>query len=278
MPQVCRDNNGLSRLNALLGSTPRVLLAFSGGVDSTFLLKALKDRCPERLLAVTARSPAHPRHEVAQAEQLAAATGVEHLVIDSDAWSIPEVVENHPRRCYYCKWRLFSRLKDVAEQQHLDVVMDGSNRDDHHGYRPGIQALTELGIRSPLLEAGLGKEEIRSLSKELGLPTWEGDANSCLMTRFPYGTTLTREGLRQVDRAETILRDLGYRQVRVRIFPAGARIEVDPRQVPILLAGDDLPVIRQQFFDLGLKDFEVDPKGYCSGTMDKVSGLWRRNR
>jgi len=259
------------RLQDILKKLNSVLVAFSGGVDSTFLLSAAHEVLGDCVLAVTAASPVHPRRELSQARRLAKRLGVRHRILRSREFDDPRFVGNDPRRCYYCKRGLFTALLGIAEEEGLAAVVDGSNRDDLDDYRPGAEALRELGIRSPLQEAGLTKEGIRQLSRRRGLDTWDHPAQACLASRIPYGTELKRGDLEMVERAEEALHDLGYRQVRVRHHQGGlARIEVDGEDLERLLAGRREVVSALR--DCGYLYVTLDLQGYRRGSLNEALG------
>jgi len=206
------------KLTGLLRKMGKVVVAFSGGVDSTFLLKAAHDVLQDDVLAVIGSSETYPQREKAEALSLVREMGVRYLVIETTELNNPDFVNNSPQRCYYCKKELFSKLKKIAEAEGIPYVLDGSNYEDSLDFRPGIQAAVELGIRSPLKEVGLKKEEIRKLSKKLALSTWNKPSFACLSSRFPYYTKIESSSLKKVDRAEELLRNLGFSQFRVRHY------------------------------------------------------------
>ena len=258
----------LRKLKSILAGMGGVLVAYSGGADSTFLLKVALDALGENVLAVTARSPIFPASELAAAEEMAYQLGARYPFAEMDILDDPRFSSNPPDRCYICKRALFSRLKELAAEHGFEVA-DGSNHDDLDKYRPGLRALRELGVKSPLAEAGLTKVEVRTLSREMGLPTWDKPAQTCLATRFPYGERLTLEKLRRVEEAEEFLRSLGLRQMRVRSHDALARIEV-PREDTAGLLSKMAPEIVDKLKGLGYTYVTLDLEGYRTGSMDEV--------
>ncbi len=256
-------------LLACLRAAGSAVIAFSGGVDSAFLLYAAREALGDRLLAVTAISPTYPRAEREEAVRLAAAWGVRHRLVDSDELKIPGFSENPPDRCYHCKKELFGILVTIAREEGYAAVCDGSNADDTRDFRPGRRAARELAIRSPLLENGLSKDAIRRLSRTFGLPTADRGSFACLSSRFPYGTKIDRDGLARVEACEEALRQFGFRQFRVRVHDAVARIEVDREEIPRLFDPSVADAVHERFRANGFLYVSVDLKGYRTGSMNE---------
>jgi len=260
----------LTVLRNIIRRMKNIAVAYSGGVDSTFLLKVAHDVLNENAIAVTARSAIHPERDFREAVNLAHKIGARQVVIESEELEIEGFSDNPPNRCYLCKKALFSKIGEWARRHHIRHVADGSNVDDLGDYRPGTQAAKELGVVSPLQEAGLNKDEIRILSKELGLPTWDKPAFACLASRFPYGQTITRDKLRQVDQGEQFLLDLGFRQVRVRHHGDVARLEVSPDERVKCFDIALMDKIYGKFRQLGFLYVSLDLKGYRTGSMNEA--------
>jgi uncharacterized protein len=247
-----------------------VLLAYSGGVDSTYLLYAAREALgKENVLAVIAESPTYPREEIDAAVKIADEQGVECRIIKTEELSDENFISNSSERCYYCKKELFARLKMLANENGTKTIVDGSNTDDLNDHRPGNRAKAEFGVRSPLQEAGLTKEEIRQLSKEAGLPTWDKPSMACLASRIPYGTRIDEGILSMVKEAEKHLRSLGFKQLRVRHHDKIARIEVDQGSLPKVMEKKVMDAIVKKFEGLGYVYVTLDLKGYRTGSMNE---------
>jgi uncharacterized protein len=260
--------NKLSLLKELLRKMGSALIAYSGGVDSTFLLKIASDVLGNNVMAVTARSETYPSHDLKDVISIVSILGVKHRFIDTYELTNPLFYENPPERCYYCKKELFSKLRVLAEEEGYRYVLDGSNTDDLKDFRPGMKAGEEFGIRSPLKEAGLTKDEIRSLSKKIGLPTWDKLPSPCFSTRFPYGERITKEALRMVEEAEAFIKGLGFDQVRVRHYGDIAKIEVERNNIDRFLK-EGLKAI-ERLKSLGYSYICIDLEGYRPGSMNEV--------
>ncbi len=248
-----------------------VVVGFSGGVDSTFLLSCCIEALgKEKVLAATAVSETYPQTQLEEAKEVVRMLGVEHHLFHTLELEIEGFKENPPNRCYYCKKELYTYLKELAAERGYRTVVDGTNLDDEGDHRPGMKALEELGIRSPLREAGVGKADIRKLSREMSLTTWDKPSFACLSSRFPYGESITPEKLTMVGKAEDFLRSLGFRQLRVRHHGQTARIEVESDQIDRLVEGK----VRQKVVDhlkaLGYRYVSLDLQGYRTGSMNEV--------
>ena len=258
------------RLLALLKSYQSVAVAFSGGVDSTFLLAAAKEALGEQVVAVIGRSPTYPKRELDEAVDLADGIGVRYEIIDTREMDNPEFYENSPKRCYHCKTTLFETIGNVAAKLGMKVMVEGSNADDTGDYRPGMEAAKQLGVKTPLLDVGMTKAEIRAQSKAMGLSTWDKPAMACLSSRIPYGESITLRRLSRIEQAEYALKDMGLFALRVRDHGNVARIEVAPSQIATLATEAWRTRITSALNDAGYQYVCLDLVGYRTGAMNEV--------
>jgi len=258
------------KLKNIIKEMGEIVVAYSGGVDSTFLLKVAKDVLGDKVLGVLATSPTYPSREYKKAVEIASQIGAKIKIIETKETDDIVFKNNPVDRCYYCKSELFTKINDIAKDEDLKNMADGSNADDLGDYRPGMRALREKKIRSPLQEAGLTKNEIRKLSKKLNLPTWDKPALACLSSRFPYGESITPEKLRMVDEVENFLYDEGFRNIRARHHNNTVKIEVSPGEIKKFLDDEYRERIVKKIKDVGYIYVTLDLEGYRQGSMNEV--------
>lgn len=261
-------NEKYERLKEYMKSLGSAAVAFSSGVDSTFLLKAAKAALGDNVIAVTAKSRSFPKRELNEAVNFCKENNIRHIIFESEELSIDGFRQNPVNRCYLCKKEIFKKIKEIADENNIACVAEGSNTDDDGDYRPGLIAVKELGIKSPLRHVGFTKREIRELSKRLGLPTWNKQSFACLATRFVYGEEITEKKLDMVDRSEQLMLDMGFHQLRVRIHGNIARIEVMPDEFEKLIKNREKIYTRLK--DFGFDYVTMDLQGYRTGSMNET--------
>jgi len=262
--------NKLDKLKSIIKSYGSMAVAFSGGVDSTLLAKVAYEVLGDKAIAITIHGNMHAGYEIEEAKQLAKDIGIKHIIKAVDAFNIENFVQNDDLRCYYCKKAVFSTIQEIAATHGVKTIGDGSNVDDLGDYRPGMKALEELEVRSPLLEAGLTKQDIRDLSKQYGLYTWEKAAFACLATRIPTDEEITEVKLRKIEKAEHYLIEKGFVQFRVRCHGDMARIEVDPEERIKFYNEDFMTDVDKMFKQFGFRYVSLDLSGYRKGNMNNV--------
>ena len=267
MTQALQDK--LERIRAIFSPMKSVIVAFSGGVDSTFVMRVAHDTIGERALGLTTTSPTMPDQDRESAMNMAALIGARHLVIESNELEVPGYAQNPLNRCYLCKHNLFTVCEAKAAELGIDEIVDGLNLDDLHDYRPGMQAASEKRVRHPLVEAELTKAEIRELSRAMGLPTWDRPASPCLSSRFPYGTEITPEGLHRVGEGEKVLHALGFKVARVRYHGDVARLELEQSEIARAFEPRIRDTIERELKKLGFRFIAIDLKGFRSGSLNE---------
>ena len=268
-PVVSKRN----KLYALLADFPGLIVAYSGGVDSAYLAYAASQVLGGRSLCITANSPSYPERHRTLALRIAADFGLQHEVITTNETSRPDYRANPANRCYFCKHELYTHLAAIGRERGFPVIVDGSNADDRGDYRPGRQAAREFGVRSPLDEVGLTKDEIRELSREAGLPTWDEPASACLSSRIPYFSEVTEDKLRMIERAENVLRDLGFRVCRVRHHDTVARLEIGREEMARALEPEVADAIDRELRAIGYQHVTLDLRGYRLGSLNDALRL-----
>jgi len=261
-------NQKKEHLLSIIKEYGSLLVAFSGGVDSTFLLAVAREALKDNLAAVTSKSPVHPLREHQAAADFAKNLGVDHLIIQSREMSRPDFLVNNKDRCYICKKYIFEDLLKIARDKGIEYVAHGANIDDLQDFRPGFAAADEMEIKAPLVDAGLTKDDIRTLSMEMNLATWNKPSMACLATRIPYGTPITKKALNMVEQAEYIILDLGFTACRVRLHGTTARIEIDSGEIEKMLDPGRRSAIIEKLKEIGFSHISVDLEGYRQGSMN----------
>ncbi len=265
---TAEQNDKLSRLRKIISGLGSLAVGFSGGVDSSFLLAVAGEELGDRLIAVTGADASVPEREVNEAKEFCRERGIRHIICKINPLEDEEYRKNGPDRCYFCKRGIFGKIKEIARENGIEYLAEGSNMDDLGDYRPGLRAVEELSVKSPLREAGLYKSDIRILSKAMGLPTWSKPAYACLASRFVYGEEITEEKLHMIDKAEQFLIEHGFFEERVRMHGNIARIEVPASDIPRLASDEIRSAVYEEFKKLGFLFVTLDMKGYRTGSMN----------
>ncbi len=262
-------NAKLERMRAIFAPMRSLIVAFSGGVDSTFVLRVAHDAIGDAVLALTTTSPTMPDEDRESALEMAHLIGIRHIVVESNELEIPGYAANPLNRCYLCKHNLFTVCEAKAAELGIEEIVDGLNLDDLHDYRPGMQAASEKRVRHPLVEAEMTKADVRALSRAMGLPTWDRPASPCLSSRFPYGTEITPEGLAKVAAGEKLLHSMGFAVARVRYHGEVARLELEQGQIARIFEGPLRETIDREFRKIGFRFVAIDLKGFRSGSLNE---------
>ncbi|MCA9484766.1 MAG: ATP-dependent sacrificial sulfur transferase LarE [Nitrospina sp.] len=259
-----------TRLRGIIRRFERVLVAYSGGVDSALVLTVAHQELGKNAIGVTAHSPSVPERERRAAAAFAQSLGVRHIVVETGEVDLPDYRENPANRCFFCKTELYTHLQSIAAVEGIATVLNGTNRDDLGDHRPGLQAAEHFRVSSPLVEAGMRKQDVRDVARTLGLPLWEKPASPCLASRIPYGQEVTREKLGMVERAEDFLLSLGYRELRVRHFGNRAVIELPRHAIGAFVNGPHRKQAEDRLLQLGFDQVEIDPEGFRSGNLNSA--------